>query len=47
MNIAVSLKKQLFEPPLFKKVTDYNFIFENFQYLMVFNGLLEEISNRY
>lgn len=47
MNIAVPLKKQLFEPPLFKKVTDYNFIFENFQYLMLFNGLLEEISNRH
>lgn len=47
MNIAVSLIKQLFEPAIFRKVTDYNFIFENFQYLMLFNGLLEELSKRH
>jgi hypothetical protein len=47
LNVAVRLKKQLFDPRIFKNVTDYNFIFENFQYLMLFNGLLEDLGKRH
>jgi hypothetical protein len=47
MNIAVSLRKNLFEARIFKKVTDYNFILENFQYLVLFNGLLEDLGRKH
>ena len=47
LNVAVYLKKQLFEPRIFRDVTDYNFVFENFQYIMLFNGLLEDLSKKH
>jgi len=47
MNLAVSLKKNFLEPPVFKKINDYNFIFENYQYLLLFNGLLEDLSKKH
>jgi len=44
MNMGVFLKRQLFEPPIFKKVDNYDYILENFRYLMLFHGLIEDMG---
>ena len=47
LNIASYNKKPLFEARIFRKINDYDFILENWQYLVLFNGILEEISKRH
>ncbi|KPK85911.1 MAG: hypothetical protein AMS27_06230 [Bacteroides sp. SM23_62_1] len=46
MFIAVNLRKNLFEPAIFRKVTDYDTVYENFQYIMLFGNLLEDMGKK-
>ncbi len=46
MNIAVYLRKNLFEPGIFRKVTDYDTVYESFQYIMLFANLLEDMGRK-
>jgi len=46
MNIAVYLKKNLFEPAIFRKVTDYNTVYKSFQYIMLFANLLGDMGKK-
>jgi hypothetical protein len=47
LNIGAYIHKQLFEARIFRKVDDYDFILENFRYLALFNGILEDISRKH
>ncbi len=44
VNIAISLKKNLFEPRIFKPITDFKFIKSNFDYLLLFTGIVEDLN---
>lgn len=46
INIAVYLRKNLFEPGIFRKVTDYDAVYKNFQYIMLFANLLEDMGRK-
>jgi len=46
MSIAVYLKKRLFEPAIFRKVTNYDAVYESFQYIMLFANLLEDMRRK-
>ena len=46
LNIGVYMKRNLFEPPLFRKTENYEYIWQNFSYLVLFTGLVEEMARR-
>jgi hypothetical protein len=46
LNIGVYMKRNLFEPPLFKKTENYGFLWQNFRYLLLFTGLVEDMARR-
>jgi len=46
LNIGVYMKRNLFEPHLFRKTENYDYIWQNFRYLVLFTGLVEEMARR-
>jgi len=46
LNIGAYMKRNLFEPPLFRKTENYDFLWQNFRYLLLFTGLVEEMARR-
>ncbi|MBL7110337.1 MAG: DUF3137 domain-containing protein [Bacteroidales bacterium] len=46
LYIGVYMKRNLFEPPLFRKTENYDFVWRNFRYLLLFSGLVEDMAKR-
>ncbi len=46
LNVGVYMKRNLFEPPLFRKTDNYDYIWQNFRYLVLFAGLVEEMAKQ-
>ncbi|MBL4651765.1 MAG: DUF3137 domain-containing protein [Flavobacteriales bacterium] len=42
--IAVSLHVDLFEPPVFGSMLDYNSIYENYKYLKLATGIVQDLE---